>query len=166
MCIFDQRTKILIYHNFFFTINLRILNKNYLRMPTKGTRPRPKSADFMEIGLRIMGRHDSRASDARLTLEFVNFFGCEPIYASILWYLLEKKQWLVHGFGILPCHLLWTLYFLKVYATEGVSERTLKCDPKTFREKVWFFLHGIARLDKILVSIYVLVLVYVYFHII
>jgi hypothetical protein len=121
-------------------------------MLQKTRRPRPKSKDFWELGLGIMGRQNSRASNATLTRQYVAFFGSEPLFISILWYLLDRSKWIYRGPNIHPCHLLWTLHFLKVYATESVTAMKLRCDEKTYREKVWFLLQGIARLDKTLVS--------------
>ncbi len=56
-----------------------------------------------------------------------------------------------------PKHLLWTLYFLKVYPREGpgcaaVGGSRGAVDPKTMRKWVWLFLERIAELADEVVS--------------
>ena len=58
-----------------------------------------------------------------------------------------------------PKHLLWTLYFLKVYPREapgcsavGGSKGVI--DPKTLRKWVWLFIERIAELPDEVVSIF------------
>ena len=111
-----------------------------------------KEDDFWEIGLSIMNCENSRASKKTLTKRFLSFLGAEPLYISMIWLLLEQSGWLRFGAQIKECHLLWTFMFLKVYSTETVQARTVGCDEKTFRERVWFLAEGIANLDTKLVS--------------
>ena len=112
---------------------------------------RPNAEDFWETGLVIMGRNNARATEKTLTAHFISFFGCEPTFISILWFLLDRSGWLKYRKTVEARHLLWTLHFLKVYSTERVSAIAVKCDEKTFRETVWFMLKGIAKLDNLLV---------------
>ena len=75
------------------------------------------------------------------------------------------KVWLMLGEGGLrpkkskPKHLLWTLYFLKVYPREGpgcaaVGGSRGAVDPKTMRKWVWLFLERIAELaDEVVRSL-------------
>jgi hypothetical protein len=58
-----------------------------------------------------------------------------------------------------PRHLLWTLYFLKVYPREApgcsaVGGSKGAIDPKTFRKWVWLFIERIAELADEVVSIF------------
>ena len=53
--------------------------------------------------------------------------------------------------------MLWTLLFLKVYASENVLCKICACDEKTLRKWVWMMLDEMARLD--VVSVYDLGLV-------
>ena len=57
-----------------------------------------------------------------------------------------------------PKHLLWTLYFLKVYPREApgcsaVGGSKGAIDPKTLRKWVWLFIEHIAELADEVVSI-------------
>ena len=58
-----------------------------------------------------------------------------------------------------PKHLLWTLYFLKVYPREppgcsAVGGSKGAIDPKTLRKWVWLFIERIAELPDKVVSIF------------
>ena len=119
---------------------------------SKEGKQRPTSDNFWNIGLGLMRRKNSRASHATLTRQYISFFGCEPVFIAILWYLLESSKWLQYDSSIQACHLLWALHFLKVYLTESVLAANMGCTERTFRDRVWFLLDGIARLDSILVS--------------
>ena len=60
-----------------------------------------------------------------------------------------------------PKHLLWTLYFLKVYPREApgcsaVGGSKGAIDPKTLRKWVWLFIERIAELADDAVSIFVM----------
>jgi hypothetical protein len=60
---------------------------------------------------------------------FLSTFGSKPSLVSELWNLLEAKK-LPQGFR--PIHLLWTLCFLKLYASESTLSSHCDCDEKTF----------------------------------
>jgi hypothetical protein len=58
-----------------------------------------------------------------------------------------------------PKHLLWTLYFLRVYPREAPSCSAVggskgAIDPKTLRKWVWLFIERIAELADKVVSIF------------
>ena len=58
-----------------------------------------------------------------------------------------------------PMHLLWTLYFLKVYPREATGCSAIgsgggAIDPKTLRKWVWLFIERIAELADKVVSIF------------
>ncbi len=58
-----------------------------------------------------------------------------------------------------PKHLLWALYFLKVYPREGpgcsaVGGSKSAIDPKTMRKWVWLFFEHIAELADHVVSFF------------
>jgi hypothetical protein len=46
-----------------------------------------------------------------------------------------------------PKHLLWALFFLKVYTTENVAAVIMCCDEKTIRLWSWVMVGAIAGLD-------------------
>jgi hypothetical protein len=67
--------------------------------------------------------------------------------------------------GGCPEHLLWGLYFMKVYPKQGpgcavVGASSGTIDPKTFRKWVWAFIVAIAELVNTVVSLFVHVLFY------
>jgi len=75
-------------------------------------------------------------------------FGTSPGVCAICWNHIESK--LPRNF--LYTHLLWTLLFLKVYATESVLASKCQCDEKTFRTKVWVVLKAIDSIKIFVVS--------------
>lgn len=88
---------------------------------------------------------------------FREFFGASVGAVEAVW------DRLVHH-GLLPekgrpKHLLWALYFLKVYPKQGpgcsvVGGCAGAVDPKTFRKWVWAFIKAIAELEEVVVSIF------------
>jgi hypothetical protein len=48
--------------------------------------------------------------------------------------------------------LLWAFLWLKNYHVGAVGAGKGKCDEKSFCQKVWFLVKGIANVDKMLVS--------------
>jgi hypothetical protein len=73
---------------------------------------------------------------------------------AITWRKLHKSGWLefAGSRGPKPEHLLWAFMWLKAYHTEDIGSALAGVDEKTFREKVWFYVEGIARLDTDVVS--------------
>jgi hypothetical protein len=109
--------------------------------------------DFEAIGFAIMRREHNRCSDKSRMHRFVSWFGAEPIYLSITWHKLAKSGWLEHaGREAKPEHLVWAFMWLNCYSTAEIHSAQAGVDEKTLRDKVWFYVEGIARLDKILVS--------------
>jgi len=107
---------------------------------------------FRRIGNEITGRRQ-REGLAKCTEKrrFHAFFGTTPFICSLLWALIQPRTCMPRGYE--PKHLMWALLFLKVYATEPVHRRLAGCpDEKTFRKWAWYFIHGIARLENIVVS--------------
>jgi len=89
------------------------------------------------------------------TRRFRSCFGAGKEVVMHLWDLLVEHN-------LLPCkatikHLLWALYFMKVYATENSTCSVLggsngAIDPKTMRKWVWKFIEKIAELGPVVVS--------------
>jgi hypothetical protein len=75
-----------------------------------------------------------------------------------LWEMMEKGNLLPEKSK--PKHLLWTLYFLKVYPREGpgcsaVGGSGCAVDPKTLRKWVWLFVERIGELaDDVVSAVY------------
>ena len=105
--------------------------------------------DFEAIGFAIMRREHNRSSDKSHMHRFVSWFGAQPIYLSITWHKLAKSGWLEHaGHKAKPEHLVWAFMWLNCYSTTEIHSAQAGVDEKTFRDKVWFYVEGIAHLDK------------------
>ena len=86
---------------------------------------------------------------------FRSFFGTSIGPTMMVWDLLVHHDLLPDNGR--PKHLLWALYFLKVYPKQGpgcsvVGGCAGAVDPKTFRKWVWSFIRAIAELEDELVS--------------
>ena len=97
---------------------------------------------------------------------FRDFFGTSSAVAMILWDLLVEHGLLPHKGKIK--HLLWALYFMKVYATESATCSVLggsqgAIDPKTLRKWVWPFIYAIDYLTSEVVSV-ILIYLSIFFH--
>lgn len=107
----------------------------------------PTAVDFMQLGLVVMKREKSRACARTQLRRFKAFFGAKPKWIALQWRFLYKSGWLEFaGVNPNPVHLLWTFLWLKRYDTEEVGASLAGTDEKTYREKVWFYLRGMARL--------------------
>jgi hypothetical protein len=87
---------------------------------------------------------------------FRSFFGTSVEVVMNLWGLLANHN-LLPWKGKIK-HLLWTLFFMKVYPTEPPSCSALggshgAIDPKTMRKWVWRFIQQIAKLGPVVVSV-------------
>ena len=88
---------------------------------------------------------------------FREFFGTSIGPVMMVWGLLDHHS-LLPKKG-LPKHMLWALYFLKVYPKQGpgcsvVGASAGAVDPKTFWKWVWAFIVAIAELEEVVVSIF------------
>ena len=87
-----------------------------------------------------------------------NFFGANLSIVSMVWDMLvanglrpEKSR---------PKHVLWALYFLKVYPKQSpgclvVGASTGTVDPRTMRKCMWQFIENISNLTDKVVSLFV-----------
>ncbi len=86
---------------------------------------------------------------------FHSFFGARNEILLKVWSMLGEGS--LRPKNSEPKHLLWALYFLKVYPREGpecsaVGGSKGAIDPKTMRKWVWLFLEHIAKLVDNVVS--------------
>ena len=72
---------------------------------------------------------------------FMATFGCNTILCAFIWNATTKPNVAV------PIHLLWTLMFLIVYATESVLLGMTRVDEKTYRKWIWMILRTLTRGD-------------------
>jgi len=121
--------------------------------PTRNANKHPSRHDFEALGFALMRREQSRAGKKTRMRRFISWFGAEPVFLAITWRKLHKSGWLEYaGKRPKPEHLLWTFMWLKSYHNEEISAGLAGVDEKTFRDKVWFYVEGIARLDTAIVS--------------
>jgi hypothetical protein len=112
--------------------------------------------DFAGIARLIQNRASRRVGlDATEARRFREFFGTSVRVVGILWEFLVRDE--LRPRGGRPWHLLWALYFLKVYAKEGpgcavVGGAHGGVDPKTYRKWVWAFIEAISELVDLVVS--------------
>ena len=88
---------------------------------------------------------------------FRSLFGARIEIVLKVWLMLGKDG--LRPKKSKPRHLLWKLYFLKVYPWEApgcsaVGGSKGAIDPKTFRKWVWLFIERIAELADEVVSIF------------
>jgi len=86
---------------------------------------------------------------------FREFFGASVLVVMALWNLLVDTDLLPENGQIV--HLLWTLYFFKVYPKQNVACSAAggtrgAVDPKTFRKYVWPFVSAISDLEQIVID--------------
>jgi len=113
-------------------------------------------ADFITIGREIQNRYQLKLGTGMSeSIKFQSYFGCGEEVAVILWTMLDAYSLLPDGAQIL--HLLWALFFMKVYPTESIGcaaagGRGHAIDPKTFRNAIWPMIHAISDLEIYVVS--------------
>ena len=113
---------------------------------------KPTAADFYIIVWELQNQSGKRIG-SNLSEEnwFHSFFGASATTALQVWNLLNKFHYLHHEAQIL--HLLWTLFFMKVYPSQNVACATAggwggAIDPKTLCIYVWPMIEAIANLEQ------------------
>jgi hypothetical protein len=81
--------------------------------------------------------------------QFRSFFSARQEIVKMVWDMLGEGG--LHPKKSKPKHLLWALYFMNVYPSEGpgcsaVGGSKGAIDPKTIGKWVWLFLERIAEL--------------------
>jgi hypothetical protein len=87
-------------------------------------------------------------SNFRFPRRFVSAFCVEPIVVLELWREIEKAT-LVTEPRRSPKYLLWALYFLTKYTTEGVAAGKCGCHEDTYRKWCWLYVEALARLTEV-----------------
>jgi hypothetical protein len=87
---------------------------------------------------------------------FCEFFGMSVRVVEILWELIVCDK--LRPRGGRSEHLLWALYFMKVYPKQDpdfsvVGASAGAVDPKTHRKWVWAYVEAIAKLMDVVVSL-------------
>ncbi len=118
--------------------------------------PNKELPDFADIARDIQNRASCHAgSELTEARVFGKFFGTSVRTVKIIFELVVCNR-LQPSEGRLK-HLLWMLYFMKVYPKQGprclvVAASTSAIDPKTHRKWVWAFIEAIAQLVDVVVS--------------
>lgn len=98
---------------------------------------------------RILGRDMSREAVGIFSMaeerRFRALFGTTPEVCSIIW----EKIGMNRPKKGTPQHLLWSLLFLKVYASEDVLSVITQSDRKTQRKWTWEFVTAISNLRMV-----------------
>jgi hypothetical protein len=111
---------------------------------------------FFWAAREIMNRSNKKIGTAAMEeFRFRSFFGARNEIVLKVWKMLGEGG--LRPKNSKPKHLLWALYFLKVYSREGpicsaVGGSKGAIDPKTMRKWVWLFLERIAELADNVVS--------------
>ena len=71
-------------------------------------------------------------------------FGVHPEVCSTIWNMLMPSL-PKHASSV---HLLWSLMFLKVYASEHINSMIAEADEKKFRKWTWKFIILLADIGK------------------
>ncbi len=120
-------------------------------------KPKEELPNFANIARNIQNRASccvgSELKDARL---FREFFGTSVRVVEIIWELVVRDK--LRPIGRRPEHLLWALYFMKVYPKQGpgcsvVGVSAGAVDPKTHRKWVWAYIEAITELVDVVVSL-------------
>ena len=142
--------------SFFLLRHKRMSEESSSSSDESSSSSRPTAADFICAGRDIQNRSARRvSSDATEARLFREHFGSSPAVVSILWHRLDEHALLPPRCQI--WHLLWALYFFKVYPKQGTAccvagGPTGAVDPKTFRKWVWAFIECISSLEAEVVS--------------
>ena len=118
--------------------------------------PNDPLPDFEKIARDIQNRVPSRVlSEKTEERLFREFFGTSVRLVNSLREFLVRDRFLPQGGR--PQHLLWALYFMKVYPKQGpgcavVGASQGAVDPKTHRKWVWAFIEAISELVDMVVS--------------
>ena len=99
------------------------------------------SAMFAHCGSEML-RKLPDGSDFTAHRRFRGVFGVSPDVCASVWTILGTAM----PYGATPKHLLWSLFFLKCYATEHVNATVAGTDEKTFRKWAWTFVGLISNL--------------------
>jgi hypothetical protein len=117
---------------------------------------KPNARDFLLVGKVIQNKAGRPiGSFGTEDRHFREFFGAGPLTVACLWNMMVDLDVLPPEGEIK--HLLWTLYFLKVYPRQAavcsmVGGSTGAIDPKTLRKHMWPFIRAIADLETDVVS--------------
>jgi hypothetical protein len=129
-------------------------------MTTTPSAPLRQSPTSVRIAWGRMNRPSHRDEGCWSSTEtrlFREFFGTSVRVVETVWELIIHNE--LRPMGGRPEHLLWALYFLKVYPKQGPGYSTVGAsngaiDPKTHRKWAWAFIKAISKLVDVVVSVF------------
>ena len=109
--------------------------------------------EFDNVGCELIGQKLGNKTTTKH--RFLAFFGAIPEHIVILWSKLSESDWFDHAPAqkVKHVHLLMGLKLLRTYNVEEVNAQFFKCDEKTFRQWSIYMLEGMAKLDRVIVSL-------------
>ncbi len=121
----------------------------------KPKEPTGLANEFRLLGLTLIG-HKTTGSIAIQDRRYRANFGVSWNVVGDVWRALNKVEATEGQFAtkLQRKHLLWTLYFFKLYPTEDKATGDLKCSKKTFRHWTKVYIEKIAFLVPFLVSLF------------
>jgi hypothetical protein len=106
-------------------------------------------ATFTAQDFEIISRHISNRMPSCSVLinarRFKALFGVSASRCAHIWRRLQIDE--VLPSKATPKHLLWALYFLKVYDSENNMAGRCGCDEKTLRKWIWKMIDALCRMD-------------------
>ena len=103
---------------------------------------------FHVIGMALINRSGG-GSNATQHRRFLSFYGASSRVCHQLWHLLLKAKIIAEFPALMQEHLLWALFFLKVYGTENVQASIVGADEKTYRKWIWIVIEWMSNLDVV-----------------
>ena len=114
----------------------------------KNIMPEISPLRFFQIAAEMFG-FDTKYTAARHK-HFGDTFGASPVVVAILWEKITTMD--LAPLNSMPIHLLWSLFFMKIYQTNKVMATFAGASVPTFTKWVWDFIFAIAKLRPFLVS--------------
>jgi len=110
---------------------------------------------FIKAAENIIKRQHTDTKTRQFEEDWLGHFGTMPPQCVWIWNMLNPRDTI--GSNAEPSHLLWALYFLRVYPTEtngrsAVAPAVGKVDKKTWRKWTHDFVEAISYLESRVVS--------------
>ena len=110
---------------------------------------------IMEKGLAFIGQKLNDGTDL-FERRWRQHFGVSLDVSVVIWQLMQKNDLITHTTKVE--HMLWALYFLKVYPYEGEGASKADCYEQKWRERTKAFIHAMSWLELEVVSYHILTL--------
>jgi hypothetical protein len=121
-------------------------------------------SSFLFLGLQIADKKDktvprSNAAERRF---FTSAYGSSPEVCCHTWEYINHYK--VVPKKAVPYHLLWSMLFMKSYATEAFLSALVGTTEKTFRKWVWLMIKSISGLyNKVVRIFFINIFIFTYY---